>query len=103
MDYADAVNTLSMNTDCHEDMAGLMDKLRSLKHNISGVIEPTQQIYNKFVIEESLKWVEMVLSDLSIIANLSELPRPETALNGRRLFVTKNVHAKRMQWLGANI
>lgn len=36
-------------------MAGIMDKLRSLKHNISGVTEPTQQIFNKFVIEESLK------------------------------------------------
>lgn len=36
-------------------MAGLMDKLRSLKHNISGVSEPTQQIYNKFVIEDMLK------------------------------------------------
>lgn len=38
-------------------MAGIMDKLRSLKHNISGVTEPTQQIYNKFVIEELLKYV----------------------------------------------
>lgn len=45
-------------TDCNEDMAGIMDKLRSLKHNISGVAEPTQQIFNKFVIEESLKWVK---------------------------------------------
>lgn len=36
-------------------MAGLMDKLRSLKHNISGVNEPTQQIYSKFVVEELLK------------------------------------------------
>lgn len=38
-------------------MAGIMDKLRSLKHNISGVTEPTTQIFNKFVIEESLKYV----------------------------------------------
>lgn len=48
-------------TDCNEDMAGIMDKLRSLKHNISGVTEPTQQIFNKFVIEESLKLVKRIL------------------------------------------
>lgn len=53
-DYADAVNLLTLNTEYNEDMAGIMDKLRSLKHNISGVTEPTQQIYNKFVVEELL-------------------------------------------------
>lgn len=41
--------------ECNEDMGGIVDKLRSLKHNISGVVEPTQQLFNKFVIEESLK------------------------------------------------
>lgn len=45
----------SFQTECNEDMAGIMDKLRSLKHNISGVTEPTQQIYNKFVIEGLLR------------------------------------------------
>ncbi|XP_031623929.1 serine/threonine-protein kinase TBK1 [Contarinia nasturtii] len=53
-EYGDAVNSLTLNNECNEDMAGIMDKLRSLKHNISGVTEPTQQIYNKFVIEELL-------------------------------------------------
>lgn len=79
-EYADAVNILTLNVsrilcpklihliaidffeflyqqrDCNDDMAGIMDKLRSLKHNISGATEPTQQIYNKFVIEELLKY-----------------------------------------------
>lgn len=41
-------------TDCHEDMVGILQKLSSLKHNTTGVVEPTQQLYNKFVIEESL-------------------------------------------------
>lgn len=76
-EYADAVNSLTLNVskvknfvnfyvnfliqyeflqlECTEDMGGVVDKLRSLKHNISGVVEPTQQLFNKFVIEESLK------------------------------------------------
>lgn len=35
-------------------MVGILQKLSSLKHNTTGVVEPTQQLYNKFVIEESL-------------------------------------------------
>lgn len=37
-------------------MAGVMDKLRSLQPNISGVTEPTKQIAKKFVTEEALKY-----------------------------------------------
>lgn len=50
-------------------MAGIMDKLRSLKHNISGVTEPTQQIFNKFVIEESLK-LALILKTFNLLTIL---------------------------------
>lgn len=36
-------------------MTEIMQKMTHLKHNIADVAEPTQQLYNKFVIEESLK------------------------------------------------
>lgn len=36
-------------------MTDIMQKLTMLKHNIADVAEPTQQLYNKFVVEESLK------------------------------------------------
>lgn len=77
-EFTDAVNLLTLNviffkdfkniksgfnkiiiqflqTDCSSDMGGITDRLSSLKHNISGITEPTQQLFNKFVIEESLK------------------------------------------------
>lgn len=38
-------------------MAATMDKLRSLRHNVPGVTDPTQQIFKKFIIEESLRQV----------------------------------------------
>lgn len=36
-------------------MNDIMQKLTLLKNNIADVAEPTQQLYNKFVVEESLK------------------------------------------------
>lgn len=43
-----------------------MQKLNHLKHNIADVAEPTQQLYNKFVIEESLKYDLLAMVYLSV-------------------------------------
>lgn len=87
-------------TDCNEDMAGIMDKLRSLKHNISGVAEPTQQIFNKFVIEESLKWAKKIFLENYALIEFYFIPF--IVRNGNRRFVIKGVHVKPIQLRGQN-
>lgn len=53
--FAPNESLLHLQGDAAEDMIEIMQKLTLLKHNIADVAEPTQQLYNKFVVEESLK------------------------------------------------
>lgn len=52
----------SLQTENHDDMTEIMQKLGELKFNIAGVVEPTQQLHTKFVVDESLtsEWKQAI-------------------------------------------
>lgn len=49
-------------TDTQDDMAKILQRLDELKFNIAGVVEPTQQLHSKFVVDESLtaEWKQAI-------------------------------------------
>lgn len=52
----------TLQTDSHDDMTDIMLKLGELKFNVAGVVEPTQQLHQKFVVDESLaaEWKQAI-------------------------------------------